>query len=259
MPDESQPATTPPSPAPETIGIWSDYAKDRFDFASKRVDEFRNWARQLAGVVGVVIGFELTLIGRILDLRAPVSGGLRALTLTIFLGTVLAQVLLLFRILRIGYSGHQLVGPESPTVLAKFVAEKDEATTKQFVGAYYAHAYDKFRVVGEELGVDVGKATRVFTMTLIALLTGLGLLVWLSISAYNQSPMSSPNTPAAPNVPSPSVAQPQTAAPTAAAAPVTPASAAAAPAPPATSPLLATPTPGERQTFSALPSNTKAK
>lgn len=255
MPDESQPATKPLSPAPETIGVWSDYAKDRFDFASKRVDEFRNWARQLAGVVGVVIGFELTLIGRILDLRAPVSGGLRGLTLTIFLATILAQVLLLFRILRIGYSGHQLVGPESPTVLAKFVAEKDEATTKQFVGAYYAHAYDKFHAVSEELGEDVGKATRVFTITLIALLTGLGLLVWLSISAYNQSPMSSSNNPAASNAPSPSVAQPQPAAPTATAAPALPAS----PAPPATSPLLATPTPGEMGTFSALPSKTKAK
>jgi len=258
MPDESQPATKPLSPTPETIGVWSDYAKDRFDFASKRVDEFRNWARQLAGVVGVVIGFELTLIGRILDLRAPVSGGLRVFTLTVFLGTVLAQVLLLFRVLRIGYSGHQLVGPESPTVLAQFVAEKDEPTTKQFVGAYYAHAYDRFRIVSEELGEDVGKATRVFTKTLIALLTGLGLLVWLSTSAYNQGLMSSPNTPAASNAPSPPVAQPQPAAPTATAAPVQPASP-ASPAPPVTSPLLVTPTPGERGTFSALPSNTKAK
>jgi hypothetical protein len=45
------------------IEVWADYAKDRFESAAKRVDEFRNWARQLSAAVAVVIGLELTLVG----------------------------------------------------------------------------------------------------------------------------------------------------------------------------------------------------
>jgi hypothetical protein len=44
------------------IEVWADYSKDRFESSAKRVDEFRNWARQLSAAVAVVIGLELTLV-----------------------------------------------------------------------------------------------------------------------------------------------------------------------------------------------------
>jgi hypothetical protein len=44
------------------VEVWADYAKDRFESAAKRVDEFRNWARQLGAAIAVVVGLELSLV-----------------------------------------------------------------------------------------------------------------------------------------------------------------------------------------------------
>lgn len=250
--------TDPPAPetlkdlttSKETIEAWGGYAKDRFDAASKRVDEFRNWARQLAGVIGVVIGFEFTLTGRVLDLKPPFDADLRTVVLVIFLLTILFQIFLLTKILQTGYAGEQIVGPESPAVLAAFIADKDEITTEQVIGAYYAKAADSFHHLSEGLGAQVGKTTRRFSWSLLSLLAGLGLLVWLSTKSYTGRVMSGSGNAQAP----PPATQSAGPKPT-----PTPAPVAAVPAQPASStiapvlPLLATPTPGQVITLGAQP------
>lgn len=244
-------SSAPPEPEPEpelttseeTITAWAAYAKDRFDAASKRVDEFRNWARQLAGVIGVVIGFEFTLTGRTLDLKPPFDPSLRTLALVIFLATIASQIYLLFRVLRIGYGGQHVLGPESPTVLAKFVADKDARTTKQVLGAYYAKAADTFHELSESLGSAVTFVSWLFSTSLIALLFGLLVLVTLATKSYTGPAMAdSTSTPAPGPAASPAPAAPQ-------ASPV--ATAPASPAPSA--PLLVTPTPGRVERFTAQP------
>jgi hypothetical protein len=237
----------PPEPelttSEETITAWAAYAKDRFDAASKRVDEFRNWARQLAGVIGVVIGFEFTLTGRTLDLKPPFDPSLRTLALAIFLVTIAFQIYLLFRVLRIGYGGQHVLGPESPTILAKFVADKDARTTKQVLGAYYAKAADTFHELSESLGSAVTYVSLRFSRSLIALLVGLLILVALATKSYTGPAMAdSTSTPAPGPAASPAPAAPQ-------ASPV--ATAPASPAPSA--PLLVTPTPGRVERFTAQP------
>ena len=253
---DAPPQAPPPPPAKETLKVWASYARDRFDSASKRVDEFRNWARQLGGAVAVVIGFELTLVGRVLDLKPPFDESLRIWTLVLFLVTIVAQVLLLFWALRTGYSGHTVVGPESPSKLAEFIVDADEAGAEQLTGAYYAKAYDAFHDLSEELGKSVGLANRFFAVTVGILVVGIALVVKLAVSpgpslgAYTGAV----SNPVAPPAPAPgsgtgSSTPPVQAQPGAGASP--PASASAPAGKPPS--ILVTPTDGQRQTFTAKP------
>jgi hypothetical protein len=159
------------------IETWARYAQDRFEAASKRVDEFRNWARQLGAAVAVVIGLELTLVGRTLDLKPPLDRGLRDGCLVIFLAAVLIQTVLLFKLLKAGYVGQKVLGPESPVTLARYVLTQDDEETQRVIGAYYAKAHDRFHSLSEDLGRSVGMATRIFAWSIVLLLAGVALLV----------------------------------------------------------------------------------
>jgi hypothetical protein len=162
---------------PTSIEIWAGYAKDRFESASKRVDEFRNWARQLGAAIGVVIGLELTLLGRMFDLRFPIDRGLRDRCLLALLGALAIQSGLLFKLLRTGYVHRTIVGPESPVVLSRHVLAENDQETQRMIGAYYAKAHEQFHTLSETLGRSVGVATRIFAWSIVLFLAGVGLLV----------------------------------------------------------------------------------
>lgn len=254
----------PPPPSKETLKVWASYSRDRFDSASKRVDEFRNWARQLGGAVAVVIGFELTLVGRVLDLKPPFDASLRTWTLVLFLLMIAAQVLLLFWALRTGYSGHTVVGPESPSKLAEFIVDADEAGAEQLTGAYYAKAYDAFHDLSEELGKSVGQANRFFAVTVGILVIGVALVVKLAVSpgpsqhAYTgamSNPVAPPTPASAPRSGAASSTPPAQAQPGAGASPPASAPSPAAGKPPS---ILVTPTDDQRQTFTAKPTTDPA-
>lgn len=162
---------------PTNIEVWAGYAKDRFESASKRVDEFRNWARQLGAAIGVVIGLELTLLGRVFDLRFPIDRGSRDRCLLAFLAAVVIQSGLLFRLLRTGYVHRTVVGPESPVMLARHVLSQNDQETQRMIGAYYAKAHEQFHSLSEALGRSVGVATRIFAWSIVLFLAGVALLV----------------------------------------------------------------------------------
>lgn len=257
MTDATGQETSQAPPSKETLKVWAGYAKDRFDFASKRVDEFRNWARQLGGAIAVVIGFELTLVGRVLDLKPPFDASLRTWTLVLFLLTITAQVVLLFWALRTGYSGHTVVGPESPSKLAEFIVDADEARAQQLTGAYYAKAYDAFHDLSEQLGKSVGLANRFLAATVGVLVIGIALVVKLAVSpgpsqaAYTGS-VSNPVTPPTPAPATPGSDAGSGTPPAQAKQSTSPPTAPPAPAekPPS---ILVTPTHGQHQTFSREP------
>lgn len=251
---DAPPQTPPPPPSKETLKVWAGYAKDRFDSASKRVDEFRNWARQLGGAVAVVIGFELTLVGRVLDLKPPFDASLRIWTLVLFLLTIVAQVLLLFWAIRTGYSGHTVLGPESPSKIAEFIVDVDEAGAEQLTGAYYAKAYDAFHDLSEQLGKAVGRANRFFALTVGVLVIGVALVVKLAVSPgpSQDAYTGAVSNPVAPPAPAPGPRAGSGTPPAQAQPGATPRAPAPAPAgkPPS---ILVTPTDGQHQTFTAKP------
>ena len=45
-----------------TVEIWLAYSQKRFDEASKRIDDFRSWGRQLVAWIGVLIALEANLL-----------------------------------------------------------------------------------------------------------------------------------------------------------------------------------------------------
>jgi hypothetical protein len=230
----------PPLRTPaDTVQLWADYAKDRFDSASKRVDEFRNWARQLIAAIAVVIGIELTLAGKVLDLKPPFDVPLRNACLLVFLGAVVLQAILLFWALHTGYVGRRTIGPESPTVLADYVLAMNPEETRQVIGAYYATAYDEFYNLSEKLGQNVSRATRSFAWSIALPLAGFGLFVELAWSprteSYNQPVMATPSKVTPQPAPTPKTPPAPTPQP-----PVD-----RSPAPKPANPLLVKPTPGQ--------------
>lgn len=159
------------------ILAWADYAKARFVSADSRIAEYRSWARQLIAAIGVVIGLEVTIVARLaLDAQAPLASELRAVSLALLLLPLAVQFFILRRLLHVGYQGEHLLGPEAPTRLADYLAEKDEAEAQRVIGAYYAKAFDHFHEFAERLGEQVGKATRGFQWTLPPVLFGVALL-----------------------------------------------------------------------------------
>src|SRR5207245_8202990 len=108
--------------------------------------------------------------------------------------------------------------PKSPTGLATFITDKDELTTKQVIGAYYAKGADNFHHLSERLGAEVGKTMKWFSWSLLALFGALALLVFVSTKPYTGSAMSGsgnpqnplPSTPSTTPAPSPAAATPTT-------------------------------------------------
>lgn len=160
---------------PTNIEVWAGYAKDRFESAAKRVDEFRNWARQLGAAVAVVVSLEITLVGKVLEPKSAAST-LRLWCLAALLLAVAVQLVLLVRLLSIGYRSSEILGPESPVVLADYIFGQDEMETRRVIGAYYAEAYHRSHGLSIQLGRRVGIATVVFT--------GSTLIFFLAVVAW---------------------------------------------------------------------------
>src|SRR5205809_884663 len=51
----------------ETADVWFDYAKQRFDEVSGRIDGYRSTSRQMVAWIAVVLGLELSYLPKLLD------------------------------------------------------------------------------------------------------------------------------------------------------------------------------------------------
>lgn len=228
------------STPPETVKLWGSYAKDRFDWASDRIDELRNWSRQLSAAIAVVIGFELGAVAKVLDLNPVANTSLRIASLIFLSVAVLWQVILLQRALWTGYiADSDVLGPERPSVLANFVLGKRPEETQQMIAAYYANAFDSFSPVHGDLNLRVARSTRAFVRSFWLALVGFVVFVVLALlppstKGYNHPIMTEPAKISVPPVPSKQEPSrpPQ-------ASPMNP------PPAPASNPLLKQPTQGE--------------
>lgn len=242
---------TPAVPAdPGMVRTWAEFAKQRFASADARIVEYRGWARQLIAAIGVVIGLEVTIVARLaLDRAVPLDIVIRSTSLILLLAPLVVQFFVLRWLLHIGYRGAHLLAPESPTVLADYLVEKDEAEAHRMIGAYYAKGYDHFHDLAEKLGKQIAAATTWFQWTLLPVLVGVGLLAMSALlgpqsSAINRATMGNeptvtPSTPSTAPTSGPNGTKPPD--PT---APGTKAN-----------PLIVTPTAGNVETHGAKPGN----
>lgn len=150
------------------------------------------------------------------------------------------QLLILSRAVRVGYVGQELLGAESPVVLADHLEGKDEAWTRRTIGAYYAKGADNVHSVAEAVAKDVAVVAQRFQLSLALLFTVMVLTSGLAaVSSHARKTMA--DTPAS-SGPAPSDSAPASEPPVA-----------APPAPAPSLPLLVTPTPGEAETRGAPP------
>src|ERR1700704_4202279 len=57
------------------VSVWGEYSKDRYIWTENRIQEFRNWSRQLGAAISVLIGLEVTVIVKVLfDLEEELLG-----------------------------------------------------------------------------------------------------------------------------------------------------------------------------------------
>jgi hypothetical protein len=226
---------------PQVVAVWAQYAKERCDAHEKRLADQRSWARQLAAGMGVVVGVEAAFMAQLLKLgEAGDSRSAWILSLLFLLGVIGYQLLILARAVRVGYVGQELLGAESPVVLADHLVDKDEAWTRRTIGAYYAKGADNVHAVAEAVAKDVAVVARRFHLSLALLFTVMLLTSGLAaVSSHARKTMA--DTPAssgsAPSDLAPA-SQPPAAAPSAAVP---------------SSPLLVTPTPGQTETRGAPP------
>ena len=143
---------------PAGVIVWADYTKDRSDFFAERVNELRNRGRQLAAAVGVVIGLEITLLGRlVLDVDPPFNVWLFASSLVVLFIALGYQLSLLSRLFEAGYSWEKITGgPESPTneKLKETLWKSEEEEAKKALAFYYADTADQFYRMSEKLALD---------------------------------------------------------------------------------------------------------
>ncbi len=161
----------------ETIKAWSLYAKERFDSEEARIVDFRNWGRQLAAAVAVVIAFEVNAMTQVVINGAGIERLVRAGVLVLFGFALWRQARALTRSLRIGYLGQTLTGPESPAKLGEFILGKEEWEAQRLIGAYYAKAFEQFYELAQDLSSQVAAASKEFRKSLRPLLGALLLLV----------------------------------------------------------------------------------
>lgn len=238
-------------PAQGAVSIWAEYAKDRYDAGEKRLADFRGWARQLAAIVGVIVGLEAALIGQVLKLE--VDARVLGVCLVLLLVTAAWLLTIMARAVSVGYVGKALLAPESPTVLAQHLGDKDEAAALRMVAAYYAKGSDNVHVLAEDVSREMKGIVWAFKWSLWLLFMAMALPAGISAASSLHLRKAMTET----TVPGPSPSEPAPSSPTVAApAEPTPAPAATpqAVAPmtgPAPSPLLVTPTPGATETHGA--------
>lgn len=232
MSGEEQPADL------KVIEVWAGYAKERYDAHEKRLADLRNWARQLAAGMGVVVGLESALMAQALKPGEGIAPGRLWISCLLFLLAVVAyQLVILARAVRLGYVGQELLAAESPVVLARHVEGKDELWTRQTIGAYYAKGADNVHAVAEAVAKDVGVLARRFQLSL-------GLLFAVMVLTSGLAAVSSSARKSMAETPASTGPAPESA------PAVQPAVTAPSPAAPA-SPLLVTPTPGQPETHAA--------
>lgn len=198
---------------------WAEYSAARFESAEDRVKEFRNWARQLAGALAVIIGFEVNLIAKIFDSRPLLSEIYPVAALVVLFGAAIFKTVLIFRTFPLGYAPQELLGPEGPVTMRTLLVGKNDREAREIIARYYANAcdgqpgYEGLYAIAENLGASLKTLSRLSAIA-VTLLVG-GALIWAagsiacSPSTYNpatvaEKPKSPPPPPAPQKVPSPS-------------------------------------------------------
>lgn len=132
--------------------------------------------------MGAVVTLESTLLTK-LALDAPnIATWGRPACLVLVSLALASQIPILFQLLRVGYRGHQLLGPESPAALANYVVNQDELETVRVIGAYYAKSHAHFHALSEKLGDEIGFLTTLFRWTILLVMVGILVLVIASLS-----------------------------------------------------------------------------
>jgi hypothetical protein len=169
----------------EGRAVWSDYARESYNASLGRVDELRSRARQLVAAIGVVIGFELTAIDKLVDRSDRGSEQLLILSMGALLIAVGWQLWLLRSLFQAGYGADKIPGaPEGPAnaLLKEDLCGKNRIDASETLGLYYAETESHLFDLANSLTAKLLSILRLFLATLLLLFAGCLGLVWRALS-----------------------------------------------------------------------------
>jgi hypothetical protein len=183
---------------PLWLDQWAEYAKDRYESARSGIIEFRAWARQLLTAVAVVVGLEMSLLLRVVELR----GAWRIVVIVWLLATVVYQLLIARKLVRLGY---QMVWvpseiPCSPA-FARFRLSQGTKPPKELLAEQYSQAYRDRRMISKQVAGELATESKGFVKSIIVGLTpamAFAMATWV----FQPAPPS-PSPPTVVIVPSP--------------------------------------------------------
>lgn len=168
-----------PSEDAEWLEEWAEYAKDRYQSARSGIIEFRGWARQLLTAVAVVVGLEMTLLLKVIELRT----GWRLLAVVWLLVAIVYQLLIARRLVGLGY---QMVWarevPCSPQ-MARRKLMTSTASPKEVIAEQYSQAYRDRRTLSRQIADELASESNGFVKSIILGLTpavALAMLAWMA-------------------------------------------------------------------------------
>ncbi len=135
--------------------------------------EFRGWARQLVAAMAVVIGLEVTLLLKVLELRTHWKAAAIAKRLVVL--------------------GYQMIWtkeiPKNPQAM-RYALRKGAASSHALMGEQYAHAYHDRRAISKKIAAELATGSKGFIRSLLV-----GLLVaviFATVAAFFQAPAPQP-------------------------------------------------------------------
>jgi hypothetical protein len=156
--------------------VWLAYAQTRFGDASKRIDDYRSWARQLVVAIGVMIGLEANVYPKLIEALMRVGQSWAARMAGPTLGSIIGAQLVLLSIAGVaGFVGTRLRSPENPRELAPKVVDFDSKHMTEVLAGYFTAAYGRYHSRAQFLSMLLGWTTWFLIATVVLFGCGVAL------------------------------------------------------------------------------------
>jgi hypothetical protein len=171
------------------LSVWGEYSKDRYEWTEARIQEFRNWSRQLGAAISVLVGLEVTVIVKVLfDLEEELHGW-HAAGIGLLLFATATQVIMLSGNILAGYAGEPVRCPTNPIALRSILARMSKSEAEEVIGRYYANGYADNNRLQQKLAKRLGWNARLLMASLLLFVLGIASIV-VDVNGYHGSHVS---------------------------------------------------------------------
>ncbi len=127
---------------PVTAEIWLNNVQEKYADGVKRMDGYRNLARQILGWIGVIVALEINLFSKLTESLKGVSAAMDFAATGAFGDSMFIQMICFTLAAALGYSTFGPKIPEEPALLLKRIQGILSPEARERVAVYHTRAYD---------------------------------------------------------------------------------------------------------------------